>query len=113
MAKEEKKKWIERLRFDYTVLEGYTGSEAKMRFEIEVPIGAEFIGAQHDATILVMLVRDRFGAENPGGSGRIMTMEKRVVIRVKDGVMIEEKGSRYIGSDGGWHLFEVLPGKAR
>ena len=96
---EENMKWIERMglgRFDEI---------DKMRFEIEVPKGAEFIGAQHDATILVMLVRDRFGARNPGRSNR--NVEERTVIRAPDRMMLVEEESRYIGSDNGWHLFEV------
>jgi hypothetical protein len=93
-------KWIERMGLGriYDEIE-------KTRFDIEVPKGAEFIGAQHDATILVMLVRDRFGPRNPGRSNR--NLEKRSVLRVKDGMMIAEEESRYIGSDNGWHLFEV------
>ena len=96
-------KWIERLGLDYTVLED------RMRFEIMVPMGAEFIGAQHDATILVMLVRDRYGARS--SSRKYKNTEKRTVIRVKDGVMIVEDESRYIGSSNGWHLFEVKDNK--
>lgn len=105
--KEENMKWIERMGLAH--IEGLD----KMQFDIEVPMGAEFIGAQHDATILVMLVKDRFGARNPGRSNR--NMEKRSVLRVKDGMMIKdmraphENESRYIGSDNGWHLFEVQP----
>lgn len=94
-------KWIERLELRSE--KEYDGSP--MRFVIHVPKGAEFIGAQHNATILVMLVRDRFGARNPGRSNR--NLETRAVLRVKDGAMIEESASRYIGSDNGWHLFEV------
>ncbi len=61
-----------------------------------------------------MLVKDRYGATNPGRSNR--NLEKRVVLRVKDGVMIKdmraphENESRYIGSDNMWHLFEVGAG---
>ncbi len=99
MVKKENMKWIERLG----LAEVFTIE--KIRFEIEVPAGAEFIGAQHDATILVMLVRDRFGARNPGRSNR--NMEKSVALRVKDRMMIAEEESRYIGSSNQWHLFEV------
>jgi len=96
----ENMKWVERLGL------GRIFDEIeKTRFEIEVPKGAECIGAQHDATILVMLVRDRLGARS--SSRKYRNMEKRAVIRVRDGAMIEEKGSRYIGSSNGWHLFEV------
>lgn len=100
--KEKNMKWIERLglaRID---------EMDKMQFEIEVPVGAEFIGAQHDATILVMLVKDRFGARNLDKSNK--NMETRAVLRVKDGVMIIEDESQYIGSSNGWHLFEVGAG---
>lgn len=96
----ENMKWIERLE-----LRRIDEEKNIEKFTIHVPKGAEFIGAQHDATILVMLVRDRFGARNPGRSNR--NLEKRVVLRVRDGVMIAEKESRYIGSSSMWHLFEV------
>lgn len=98
-------KWIERLEL--------RGIEKKNieRFVIHVPKGAEFIGAQHNATILLMLVRDRFGARNPGRSNRIM--ETRAVLRVRDGMMIAEKESRYIGSHNMWHLFEVIGKKEK
>lgn len=94
----ENMKWIERMGLGriYDEIE-------KTRFDIEVPVGAEFIGAQHDATILVMLVRSRFMPK----MHRQKSTEKRAVIRVKDGMMIREKGTQYIGSDNGWHLFEV------
>lgn len=97
---EKNMKWIERLGL------GRIHDEIeKTRFDIEVPMGAEFIGAQHDATILVMLVRDRYGARS--SSRKYRNKEKRVVLRVKDGMMIVEDESQYIGSSNGWHLFEV------
>jgi len=95
----ENMKWIERLE-----LKGTEGKNIE-RFVIHVPMGAEFIGAQRNATILVMLVRDRSGARNPGRSNR--NRETRAVLRVRDEMMIAEEESRYIGSDNMWHLFEV------
>lgn len=83
----------------------------KMRFEIEVPwsdglLGTrtEFIGVQHDATILVMIVKEWI---EPGGAPNKEKTEKRTVVRVKDGMIIEYLGMHYIGSSNAWHLFEV------
>ena len=100
--KDKNMKWIERI--DLKSEKEYDGGPR--RFDIEVPVGAEFIGAQHNATILVMLVRDRWGARNLDRSNR--NMEKRSVIRVRDGAMVVESESRYIGSHNMWHLFEVM-----
>lgn len=82
----------------------------KMRFEIEVPATAVFIGAQHDATILVMMIREWVEL---GAKRKDEKMEKRTVVRVKDGVSFEYLGNHYIGSDNGWHLFEVTGGKEK
>ena len=82
----------------------------KMRFEIEVPVSAEFVGAQHDALILVMLVREWV---EPGIKNKEEKVEKRMVLRVKDGMSVEYLGTHYIGSDNGWHLFEVTGGKEK
>lgn len=88
----------------------------KMRFEIEVPgstgsLGTrtEFVGVQHDATILVMLVRE--WVEEGTEHKKDEKTEKRIVVRVKDGMSIEYLGNHYIGSDAGWSLFEVTDNK--
>lgn len=89
----------------------------KVRFEIEVPWSAgllgtrtEFIGAQHDATILVMLVKEWI---EPGAEPKKEKTEKRIVVRVRDGMSIEHLGNHYIGSHNMWHLFEVTGGKEK
>lgn len=71
------------------------------KFEVSVPAAAELVGVQHDATILVVLVRD--------WTADLNATVKYTVLRVKDGVKVEEAGTRYIGTNGEWHLFEVRP----
>lgn len=97
--------WVERMGLsDFSPIE-------KVYSVLEVPVGAEFIGVQHDATILVMLIRDRFGSKPPGLGNR--NLEERTVVRVSDRMMFEEKGTRYIGGDNKWHLFEVTGRKKK
>lgn len=70
-----------------------------------VPAGAEFIGIQHEgfSTVLVMLVH--------GKKDEQKDREGRTVVRVVDGTKLVGDESRYIGSDGKWHVFEVLRNK--
>jgi len=85
--------------------------EDKQMFKVRVPATARFIGTHHDATILVILARE--WVEEDGTPIKKEEMEKRLVLRVKDGVSIEYLGAHYIGSDNGWHLFEVTGGKEK
>jgi len=85
-------------------------NEDMERFVIHVPEGAMFISAQHDATILVMMVQ---GWVESGTRYKKERKETRVVMRVKDGMSIEYLGMHYIGSSNGWHLFEVTGCKGK
>lgn len=69
------------------------------KFEVNVPAAAELVGVQHDATILVVLVRD--------WTADLNATVKYTVLRVRDGVKVVDADTRYIGSNASWHLFEV------
>jgi hypothetical protein len=90
----KKIKWIER---EYLPI---PRDQDRYTMELEVPVGAEFVGVQHNARMLVMLLH--------GNNTLPYKNERRTVIRVKDGELVDKEGTRYIGSDGMWHLFEIL-----
>lgn len=87
-------KWIER---EYLPI---PSDQDRYTMELDVPVGAEFVGVQYDARMLVMLLH--------GGTTLPYKTERRTVIRVKDGELVDKEGTRYIGSHAMWHLFEIL-----
>jgi hypothetical protein len=80
--------------------------EDRYTVEFDAPYGAEFIGVQNDAKIVLMLVRSAV-VEHFERHGQ--ATQRRTVIRVKDEGVVDSKSTRYIGSNRAWHLFEILP----
>lgn len=111
MARKEMMQRIERLELSRI------SRRDKELFKVRVPWGegmlgtrTDFIGVQHDATILVMQIREWIELGDAPKKGKT---EERMVMRVKDGTSIEYLGNHYIGSDGGWSLFEVRVSKEK
>lgn len=99
MTESESTKCIMREFLPFPDQERYT-------IEFDAPMGAEFVGVDHDGKVLLMLVRSAI-VEHFERHGK--ATERRTVIRVKDEATVDSKTTRYIGSDGMWHLFEILP----